>query len=192
MPRSRFTCKFKYIRKKITFSKNIPFVAQCLALLIVGNARTVDLLLAGISFPWYAPSKSHRHVGIGVSRRTEIVQINKFSKTKNPQVTLEFARKLSPGHQRVAVHRNSPKKRAQKVEKHQVHSKSRGTYLLGISVSRCTEIILENVLSRSNKSLRYTRIREEVITWASACRYPLKQYSKTCLAGRKIPEVQSK
>ena len=42
---------------------------------------------------------------------------NVLSGSKKLSSTLKFARKLSPGHQRVAVHRNSTQKHAQGVEK---------------------------------------------------------------------------
>ena len=41
---------------------------------------------------------------------------NLLSLKKNPLRTLEFARMLSPGHQRVAVHGNTSQKRAQQDE----------------------------------------------------------------------------
>ena len=93
----------------------------------------------------------------------------------------------SPGHQRVAVHRNIPQKPTQRVEKLQVHSNSRGSYLLGVSVSRCTEIILKNVLCRSKYPPGKLQFAGVVISWAWACNRTPKQSSKTYSAGRKTP-----
>ena len=48
-----------------------------------------------------------------MSRYTEVVLKNVLSGSKNLTGTLKFAGMLSPGHQRVAVHRKSPQKRAE-------------------------------------------------------------------------------
>ena len=77
--------------------------------------------------------------------------------------TLEFARKLSPGHERIAVHGNSPEKGTQRVEKRPGTLKflwklPPGRYLQRVPLS--TETFLKNVLSSSEKppgTLKFVR-----------------------------------
>ena len=111
--------------------------------------------------------RRNRLQSISVSRYTEIVLKNVLRRSKNPLGTLKFARKLSPGHQRVVVHRNSHQKRDQQIGKPPRYSRIcatdyglRRNRLRGISVSRYTEIVLKNVLRRSKKlpgTLKFAR-----------------------------------
>ena len=61
--------------------------------------------------------RRNRLLGFDVSWYTEIVLENVINGSKNLPGTLKFARKLSSGHQRITVHRNSTQKRAQRVGK---------------------------------------------------------------------------
>ena len=90
----------------------------------------------------------------GVSLSTETALKNVLSRSKNHPGIAQIARKLFPGHKRIATHRNSPQKRAQWVEKPHRYSQIRATKyylrrnrLLGIKMSRSTEIVPKNVLS---------------------------------------------
>ena len=67
--------------------------------------------------------QQNRHLGISVSRCTEIVHKNVLSVSKNPLSTQNLARKLSPGLQRVPVYRNRPRQLSQRIKKRQGHTK---------------------------------------------------------------------
>ena len=109
--------------------------------------------------------RRNRLLGIKVSRYTETVLKNVLRVSKNPQVQskpsykLWFATKSFPGHQRVEVHGNSPRKRTQRVEK------PPGTVKFVLQAMIC----------------------DDIVSWVSRCRSTLKQSSKTCSACRKFP-----
>ena len=95
----------------------------------------------------------NRFLGINVFSCIEIVL-----KLHGPQVRsnscdrLCFPTKSSAGHQSAEVHRNSPQKRTQWIEKPPGYNQIRATnydlrrnHLLGVSVSPYTGIVLQNV-----------------------------------------------
>ena len=111
---------------------------------------------------WFATKSSTGHKLAEVHRK-------RAQRVEKPPGTLKFAGKLSPGYERIALHRNSPKKRAQQVEKPPKYTQVRATNydlwlyrLLGIKVLRCTEIVLENVLSVSRKPPGTVRIARKL------------------------------
>ena len=60
---------------------------------------------------------------------------NVISGSKNLPSILKFARKVFPGHQRVALHRNIPQKRAQHNKNYRVPSKPRYKLELAMKLS---------------------------------------------------------
>ena len=108
---------------------------------------------------------------MSVSPYTEVVLQNVLSGSKNLPDTVRFARKLSPGHDRIALHRSNPPKRSQRVEKPSRYTQIRATNydmqrnrLLGSNMSKCTENCTSQVQSDSRG----------LISWASACCRALK------------------
>ena len=60
--------------------------------------------------------------------------------------------------------------------------------LLVTNVSKYTETVLENVLSVSkNLQVQSNCATDDIVSWVSTCWGTLKQFSKTCSAGRKTP-----
>ena len=126
-------------------------------------------------------------LSISVLRYTEIVFKNGLSESKNPQLQskprhrLWFPPKSAPGHQPVKAHRNSPQKSSERAEKPPGTGQNRATHydlrqnlLLGISVSRYTKIVLQNLLS-GQKTHVHSKPRNRlwfaiVFSWASAYR----------------------
>ena len=139
--------------------------------------------------PRYTQIRLDVIMGISVLLFTKTILKNVFRGSRTPLGTHKFARKLSPGHEDITVHRTSPQKRNQWVEnppgtvkfalqtticdeivssasschytpklssktdsagqQPQVHFNSRRNYLLSISVSPYTKIVLKNGLSGS-------------------------------------------
>ena len=98
-----------------------------------------------------------------------------------PSHTLWFATKSSPGHQRVEVHQNRPPKPTKWTKNPCTFKTKKQTmicdsFLLGISVSRYTEVVLKNVLRRLKKlpDIRkfalQTMMCDKIFYWASVCR----------------------
>ena len=143
-----------------------------------------------------------------MSRHTNIVPKNVLSGSKNPQVQsrpsnrLLFRRKLSPGHEIVAAHRNSRQERTQRVEKTTGTVTNRVTnyyfrqnLLLGFSVSRYTDIA-PKTYSASRKTPRNIQkrdpnydLRQNRLLGITVSRYT-ERVPKNGLSGSKNPQVQ--
>ena len=114
----------------------------------------------------------------------------------------KLASKLSPSHQRAAVHRNSPQNRSQRVKKTlqvQIPAKYdlRRNRLLGINVSRYTEIVPKNVLSGSKNP--QVQSKPSYKLWLPSKSSPGHQRveahrnsPENVLGGSKDPQVHSK
>ena len=102
-----------------------------------------------------------------------------------------YPSKLSPGHQRIVVHRNSPQKYTHRVAKSAGTLKFASKFpprhsLLGVSLS--TEKSSKSCWV-GKKPPRYSRNSEEFISWAWAYRRTPKWSSKTCSVDQKTPRL---
>ena len=137
-------------------------------------------------------SRGSYHMGIRVSLFTEAVPKNVISGSKNPPGTVERVRKLLAGHHRVAVHRNSPQKRTQRVAKPPGTLKFArkfppGRYLLGVSLS--TDIVLKNVRRGSKNPPGTVEIARKLSPGRVAI-HP-KRVFRNVLSGSTNPQVHS-